>query len=128
LCKSGKDKITVVAAGITLHEALKAYEMLKERGIMIRVIDLYSIKPLDYKTLAKAAKETEGIVVVEDHYEEGGVGEAVRSALGNWCCIPFIFLSVKKLPKSGKPEELLDYEGISAASIVKQVMTLVKKV
>jgi len=81
LRQSRKDVATVAAAGITLHEALAACEELKKQGILIRVIDLYSIKPIDKKTLARAAKETRAIIVVEDHYSEGGIGEAVRSAL-----------------------------------------------
>lgn len=119
LRKSSKDVTTVVAAGITLHEALEAYEELKKKGILIRVIDLYSIKPLDQKTLDKAAKETKALIVVEDHFPEGGIAEAVRSSLS----IPakVISLAVRKISGSGTPDELLSYEGISKEAIVKEV-------
>lgn len=120
LRSSTKDKITVVGAGITLHEVLAAYEALKKQGIAIRVIDLYSVKPLDKKTLIKALAETKGLIVVEDHYPEGGIAEAVRSALGA-SKKPIVSLAVTRLPKSGKPEELLAYEEIDAKSIIKAV-------
>lgn len=122
---SKKDVVTVVGAGITLHEALKAYETLKKEGIVIRVIDLYSIKPLDVKTLEIAAKETKTLIVVEDHYEFGGIGEAVKSALSG-TATPIISLAVRKEPHSGKPQELLDYEEISSTAIVKKVKSLLK--
>ncbi len=105
LKKSSKDLITVVAAGVTLHETLKAYEELKKENINIRVVDLYSIKPIDTETLKKCAKETKAIIVVEDHYAEGGIGEAVRSAFASQgetlqnCSV--YSLAVSKMPKSG---------------------------
>ncbi len=105
---------------MTLHEALKAYDELKEEGIFIRVIDLYSIKPMDIKTLRQAAKETSCIITVEDHYPEGGIGEAVRSGLGT-ISVPLFSLAVQKKPKSGKPAELLDFEEISKDAIIKCV-------
>jgi transketolase len=124
--KSSKtDSATVIAAGITLHEALKAYETLKKKGIDIRVIDLYSIKPIDVKTLRKAAKDTGVIITVEDHFEAGGIGEAVESALMKQP-VPIYSLCVRKMPRSGKPEELLVYEGISALAIIAQVKKVVK--
>jgi transketolase len=123
--QSKSDIVTVVAAGITLHEALKAYEELKKENIFISVIDLYSIKPLDVKTLKKAAKETKAIITVEDHFEEGGIGEAVKAALANENANVHS-LAVKKMPHSGKPQELLDYEEISSAAIVKKVKELQK--
>jgi transketolase len=123
LKQGSNDAATVVAAGITLHEALKAYAELQKQGITIRVIDLYSIKPIDQPTLIRAAQETNHIVVVEDHYEAGGISEAVRSALSD-IHPEVISLSVKKLPKSGKPQELLEYEEISAAAIIKTVNSL----
>ena len=126
LRRSGHDVATVVAAGITLHEALAAHSVLKKEGINVRVIDLYSVKPLDMKTLKKAAKETGVIITVEDHHIEGGLGEAVASGLapfgGRVEC-----LAVRKMPRSGKPEELLQYEGISSAAIVKKVREIVKR-
>ena len=120
LRKSARDVATIVAAGITLHEALEAYEVLKKEGILVRVIDLYSVKPLDLKTLKKAAKETGIIITVEDHHLEGGLGEAVASALAPYAG-KVVCLAVRKMPRSGKPAELLEYEGISAAAIVKKV-------
>lgn len=115
LRKSRKDVATVVAAGITVFEALKAYESLKKQGVAIRVIDLYSVKPLDSRTLLAAAKETGRIVTVEDHYLAGGIGEAVGAAIVGKC--PVINLAVRRLPRSGRPEELMSYEGIDAAAI-----------
>ncbi|MGA7877120.1 MAG: transketolase [Desulfoferrobacter sp.] len=123
LRKSAEDVATVVAAGITLHEALKAYDELKKEGVSIRVVDLYSIKPVDVETLRKAAAETKAIVTVEDHYAEGGLGEAVRSAFEK-CPAPIYSLAVKKKPKSGKPRELLDFEEISQKAIVAKVNSL----
>ena len=120
LRQSATDIATVVAAGVTLHEALKAYEELKGQGINIRVIDLYSIKPLDEAALHEAAKTSKAIITVEDHYPEGGLGEAVSSALSGFA-VPVHALAVRKKPKSGKPEELLDYEEISHRSIVSKV-------
>jgi transketolase len=120
LRKSDGDEATVAAAGITLHEALKAYEELKKQGINIRVIDLYSVKPLDEATLRDAANSTDFIITVEDHYPEGGIGEAVRSALTP-LTVPVYSLAVRKLPKSGLPHELLDYEEISQNGIVSKV-------
>ncbi len=117
------DRLTVVAAGITLFEALAAYEDLKKEGIFIRVIDLYSIKPIDAATLKEAAAATGAIVTVEDHYAEGGLGEAVLSALAD-VPAPVHCLAVRRMPKSGKPEELLAYEGISREAIVKKVKEL----
>ncbi|MDA8082255.1 MAG: transketolase [Nitrospiraceae bacterium] len=120
LRKSKDDVVTVVAAGITLHEALAAYEELKKEGITIRVIDLYSIKPVDTETLSAAALQTRAILTVEDHYPEGGIGEAVQSALALQS-FPIHSLAVRKMPKSGKPSELLDYEEISKHAILHKV-------
>ena len=121
---STEDKVTVVAAGITLHEALKAYDELKMEGISIRVIDLYSVKPVDTKTLVNAAQETNGtIITVEDHYPEGGIGEAVLSEVGSKD-INVHKLAVNGIPRSGKQEELLETYGISANHIVQTVKAL----
>lgn len=124
LKSSSKDKITVISAGVTLHEALKAYEILKQENILVRVIDLYSIKPIDLKTLEKAAKDTTTIITVEDHHAEGGLGEAVKSALAA-NGVKIYSLAVNKIPHSGKPDELLDYEAISAKAIVKSIKGIV---
>ena len=121
---SKDDQITVVGAGVTLHEALKAYEKLQKEKINIRVIDLYSIKPLDLETLAAAATETKAILTVEDHYKEGGLGEAVASSLSDTGAKVSI-LAVEKMPKSGKPEELLKYEKIDYEAIMKKVKELI---
>lgn len=115
-----KDRATVVAAGITLHEALRAYDALKKENILIRIIDLYSIKPVDVATLRRAAIETGVIITVEDHFAEGGLADAVRTALSKHP-VPVHALAVRAMPKSGKPEELLDYEGISWQAIVEAV-------
>ncbi len=112
LRRSDKDVATIVAAGITLHEALYAYETLAGEGIFIRVIDLYSIKPIDISTLQESAAQTHAVITVEDHFAEGGLGEAVMSALAQ-SATPVYSLAVRKMPKSGKPQELLDYEEIS---------------
>ncbi len=123
LRKSDDDALTVIGAGITLHEALKAYEELQNENIHIRVIDLYSVKPVDTVTLLDAAKSTRAIITVEDHFSEGGIGEAVRSALTE-THIPVHSLAVRKMPRSGKPDELLDYEGISGSAIISKVRSL----
>lgn len=121
---SKNDCATIVAAGITLYEALQAYEDLLGEDIVVRVIDLYSIKPLDTETLHKAAKETGTIITVEDHYEAGGIGEAVASALAATDAKVHI-LAVRKMPRSGKPHELLEYEDISATAIITKVKDIV---
>lgn len=120
LRSSRKDRATVVAAGITLHEALKAYEALKKEGILIRIIDLYSVKPVDVATLKQAAQDTGYIITVEDHYAEGGIADAVRTALSH-DPVTVHSLAVRAMPKSGKTDELLDYEGISWKAIVEAV-------
>lgn len=124
LRQSSNDQITVVAAGITVHEALTAYDELRKQGIFIRVIDLYSIKPLDVDTLTKAARETKSVIVVEDHYPEGGIGEAVATTLINQSAQVYS-LAVNRMPVSGKSAELLNYMGISASAIVRKVHDLV---
>jgi transketolase len=124
LRKSERDRVTVVAAGITLPEALAAYEDLAGERILIRVIDLYSIKPIDEETLREAARATRAVVTVEDHYTEGGLGEAVRSAMAG-LPVPVHSLAVRKKPRSGKPQELLDDEDISRKAIVQKVKELV---
>ena len=116
---SEHDVATVIAAGITLHEAMKAYELLKQKGILIRVIDLYSVKPLDTSVIKKACADTKALIVVEDHYRSGGLYEAVCGS--GAVTKPAHSLAVMKMPRSGKPEELLRYEEIDAAAIVKEV-------
>jgi transketolase len=124
LRQNAGDKVTVVAAGVTLHEALKAADALKAEGIGITVIDAYSIKPLGRAEILAAAKKTGNIVItVEDHYSEGGLGDAVAGELSVEG-IKVHKLAVNGLPRSGKAEELLAHFGIDAAAIVKKVKSL----
>jgi transketolase len=123
LRQSPQDLVTVIGAGITVFEALKAYEALQNMGVALRVIDLYSIKPVDDQTLKAAAAATRALITVEDHYAEGGLGDAVRTALA-LLPTPIHSLAVRLKPKSGKPVELLDYEGISKDGIIKKVREL----
>ena len=123
LRQSDKDVVTVIAAGITLHEAIAAYEELKKEGIFIRLIDLYSVKPADKETLRKAANVSQAFVTVEDHFAEGGIGETVRTLMAD-IDVPVHSLAVRKMPKSGKPGELLDYEEISKGAIINKVREL----
>ena len=119
------DRATVVGAGITLNETLKAYEDLKSEGISIRVIDLYSVKPVDTESLLRAAAATnKTLITVEDHYREGGLGDAVLDAVASEG-IKVHKLAVTSLPRSGKPEELIEVHGISAASIARKVREIV---
>ena len=112
------DVLTIVAAGVTLFEALKAYDQLKAAGITVRIIDLYSIAPIDRNTLVDSAKSTHGrILTVEDHYAHGGLGDAVLSAVAAEG-IKVHKLAVREIPHSGKPEELVDHYGIGVRSIV----------
>ncbi len=124
LRRSDIDRATVIGAGITLHEALKAADQLNGKGIAIRVIDLYCVKPLDGAALAAELKATGGrLVTVEDHFEEGGLGEAVLAALLDAGSAPTKVrrLAVRGMPHSGKPDELVDKFGISARHIVDAV-------
>src|SRR5688572_30660765 len=111
------DAVTVVAAGVTLHEALAAHDLLKKDGIAVRVIDLYSVKPIDAATLVRAASETGAIVTVEDHSVCGGLGEAVAAVVAGRGRVDI--LGVREIPRSGKPTELLDVHGLSAAAIAR---------
>lgn len=120
---SGEDKATIVAAGITVHEALQAHEALKRQGIATRVIDAYSVKPLDTATLARAAHETGHLVVVEDHWIDGGLGDAVAAAVSGQADVRR--LAVAQEPRSGSAEELLDRYGISHGAIESTVKELV---
>jgi len=118
------DKATVVAAGVTLFEALKAADALKNEGINITVIDAYSVKPLARDVILTAARKANNTVItVEDHYAEGGLGDAVAGELSA-AGIKVHKLAVSALPRSGKPEELLAHFGIDAAAIVKKVKLL----
>jgi transketolase len=126
--RSDQDRVTVVAAGITLQEALAAYDQLAAQGIKIRVIDCYSVKPIDVGTLREANEATHGrVVVVEDHWPEGGLGDAVLEAFDGARPAPTVArLAVREMPSSGKPAELLHAAGIDAAAIVEAVTRLVQ--
>jgi transketolase len=124
LRQSPQDKVTVIGAGVTLQEALKAADQLKAQGTAVRVIDLYCVKPIDGKELAKEIAATGGrLVTVEDHRGEGGIGEAVLSALAQAGVAPAKsqLLAVREMPHSGEPDELVDAFGISARHIVEAV-------
>lgn len=127
VCESGRDQVTVVGACVTLDEAMKAAKELGAEGINIRVLDLFTIKPIDASALISSARKTGGrILVVEDHYPEGGIGEAVAAAVSDERDIIVKRLAVRGVPRSGKPEELLDVFGISSPHIVKAVKELLK--
>uniref|UniRef100_A0AAZ3Q5H4 Transketolase n=1 Tax=Oncorhynchus tshawytscha TaxID=74940 RepID=A0AAZ3Q5H4_ONCTS len=122
LRQSDSDQVTVIGAGVTLHEALTAADQLASEGVNIRVIDPFTIKPLDAATIVSSARATGGrIITVEDHYREGGLGEAVLSAVGEEPGIMVTRLAVNRIPRSGKPQELLDLYGISAKHIANAV-------
>jgi transketolase len=124
---SDEDEVTLVGAGITLHEALKAADALAEHGVSARVIDLYSVKPVDDETLRAAAEATGGrFVVAEDHWPEGGLGEAVLSAFADSEEHPrIVHLAVREMPGSGTPAELLAAAGIDADHIAAAARRLV---
>ena len=124
LRQAAGDKVTVVAAGVTLHEALKAADALKKEGIGITVIDAYSIKPLAKDIIRTAAQKTNNLVLtVEDHYAEGGLGDTVAGELSE-AGVKVHKLAVRELPRSGKAEELLAKYGIDAAAIAAKVRSL----
>ncbi|WP_217178217.1 transketolase [Streptomyces sp. AC495_CC817] len=115
---SDTDRLTVVAAGATVHEALKAADALDREGIQVRVIDLYSLKPVDRRTLREAAERTGCILTVEDHHEEGGLGDAVLDAFLDGRPVPrLVRLAVRTMPGSASPEEQLREAGIDAEAI-----------
>ena len=121
LRQSTTDVATVIGAGVTLFEALAAHDTLKKQGVNIRVIDLYSVQPIDADTLTRCASETKGhLVTVEDHYAAGGIGDAVAAAVAA-AGFTVRRLAVPGIPRSGAPEELLDRYGISARHIVNAV-------
>jgi transketolase len=124
---SAQDRVAVIGAGVTLHESLKAYDQLRDAGINVRIIDAYSVKPIDRETLHRAARDTGGkLVVVEDHWLEGGLGDAVLGAFAGAGEKPptVVKLAVTEMPGSGTPAELLHAAGIDAGAIVKAVKSL----
>lgn len=123
--QSASDKALVIGAGITLHEAIKAYDVLAAEGVQIRVMDIFCVKPLDTAGILAAAKECNGnIITVEDHYPEGGIGEAVAAAMSEQDGIKVKKLCVKDIPFSGKSSDLLDIFQINSRAIVEAVKSL----
>ncbi len=122
------DRVLVVAAGVTLFEALSAHDTLARDGIHVRVIDLFSVQPVDRAALAEAARACGGrVVTVEDHYAHGGIGDTVLGAL-NGTGTAVRKLAVLEIPRSGKPAQLLDHYGISARHIVEAVRAMLHTV
>lgn len=117
LFQSNDDTSVIFAAGITLHETVKAYQQLKKEGISVAVVDLYSIKPLDTDTIQRLSQKIKNVIVVEDHYASGGIGEAVKSVIKD--DVNFIHLAVRKTPRSGTSQELMAYEEINAENIIR---------
>ena len=127
LRESGEDAVTVIGAGVTVFEALKAYDQLRAGGTSIRVIDLYSVAPVDRAGLISAGRATGGhLITVEDHYAAGGIGDAVDEAVAG-AGLTVHRLAVREIPRSGRPEELLDRFGISATHIVDAVRAVAGK-
>jgi transketolase len=121
---SAEDVATVIGAGITVFEALKAYDELRAGNTLIRVIDLYSVAPVDAAGLASAGRATGGhLITVEDHYAAGGIGDAVAEAVAD-AGLSVHRLAVREIPRSGKPEELIERFGISAKHIVEAVRAI----
>ncbi|MFJ4553157.1 transketolase [Streptomyces sp. NPDC088817] len=128
LRSSARDRLTVVAAGVTLHEALAAADMLGRDGIAVRVIDLYSVKPVDRETLRRAAEDTGCLLTVEDHHPEGGLGDAVLDAFTDGRPVPrLVRLAVRNMPGSASPAEQLHAAGIDAESIAAAARLLVEE-
>lgn len=125
----GDDEVTLIGAGVTVHQCLKAADALAEEGISARVIDLYSVKPVDVATLRQACRDTSGrLVVAEDHYPEGGLAAAILEALSLEPEPPRVaHCAVSTLPRSGKPEELMEEAGISASHIVEAARSLLEE-
>ena len=125
LRESANDVATVIGAGVTVFEALKAHDRLKASGTSIRVIDLYSVAPVDRDGLLSAGRATGGrLITVEDHYAAGGIGDAVAEAVAD-AGFTVHRLAVREIPRSGKPEELLGRFGISATHIVEAVRAMI---
>jgi transketolase len=122
LRRSGADVAAVLAAGITLHEALRAHDALRAKGLPVRVVDVYSVKPIDAATVEACARECGGrLVVVEDHFPEGGLGDAVAEVFAGRPAPAITRLAVRGMPGSGTPRELLDAAGIGADAIAEAV-------
>ncbi len=128
LRSSDADRVTLVGAGITVHEALEAAGSLEADGIAARVVDCYTIKPIDAETLRAAAAQTGLLVTIEDHWIEGGLGDAVLAALADGGDLSgrVVKVAVTQMPGSGTPEELRDWAGISASAIADRVRSLLR--
>ncbi|MFF4037333.1 transketolase [Streptomyces sp. NPDC001816] len=123
-----RDRLTLVAAGVTVHEALAAADRLAEEDIEVRVVDLYSVKPVDVETLRRAAEETGCLVTVEDHHEQGGLGDAVAEAFADARPVPrLVRLAVRTMPGSAAPDEQLHAAGIDATGIATAAKLLVEE-
>jgi transketolase len=126
LVESSDDVWTIVAGGVTVHEAMKAAEKIKDLGKAVRIIDLFTVKSVDRDTILESVKATNNrLIVVEDHYREDGLGEAVMAALADQTDIKIVRLAVQEVPHSGTPEQLLSKYGIDAEHIVNAVEKLV---
>lgn len=126
LRESHEDKLAIIGAGISLHQALKAYDMLKNEGINARIIDLYCVKPLNpQKIYDEIKKSGNKVIVVEDHYPQGGIGEALSRKLNEYG-LRIKCLAVNKMPCSGKSDELMKYVGIDAEAIVNTAKSMIK--
>ncbi|MDP8958366.1 MAG: transketolase [Actinomycetota bacterium] len=124
LRRSDQDRATIVGAGVTVFQALEASDALAEEGLAVRVIDAYSVKPIDVRALRRALDETGLLLVAEDHWREGGVGDAVLEALSaGGATLPgrVVKLAVTEMPGSGSPDELREWAGISAGQIAEAV-------
>jgi transketolase len=127
LRSSSEDVVTVVACGVTVFEAIKAADELLKSKINIRVVDAYSIKPIDEETLVKCAHETNNlVVVVEDHNIQGGLGDAVLEVFATDPEVKVFKMGVFRMPTSAKPEEQFKFEGIDSASLVSKVREIIK--
>ena len=124
LRSSASDVLTIATAGVTVFEALKAAETVAGEGIHVRVIDLYSVKPVDAATLTTAGRETSLILTVEDHYSAGGIGDAVCEVLAP-LGMRVERVAVPAVPRSGTPEELMDINGLSARALAATIRRLV---
>lgn len=122
LISSNQDQLTLVAAGITVHTALKAQRELASRGVQARVIDAYSVEPLDVATLDKAARETGNLLVIEDHHLYGGLGDAVSAQVGRLARV--FRMGVTGEPHSGTPGELFELHRLSSDSVVQEALSL----
>lgn len=124
--RSSRNRATIVASGITVHESLAAAAHLARQRVSVRVLDCYSVQPIDASALRRAARETGRLIVVEDHGPVGGLGDAVRAALGPLAGA-VTALSVAKIPRSGRPEQLLRHQGLDAGSIVRTVRRVIHR-